>query len=240
MGWGSIARIGGYAAAPFTGGSSIAVGEALAQVAGNAAKGSADQRGVENDQTLRQNQLLAQLYGTRQNATMNALQGQSSEQMGHANIDLNRRQFALNAPDTRMSQSVRGSILANAKPMTLSGLPDRVASRIPQISGGLTPEMFSAETRELGAEMTRKALIDQLKGDEFTPLERTNFQGGVLASPELEKLQKSGLLEKILGGVALGSSLYSGVGGAMQQRNRRSEDPYAYRTPPYVADEEDM
>ncbi len=38
---------------------------AVGKVAAGAARGSADQRGAENDQTLRHNQLLAQLYGKR-------------------------------------------------------------------------------------------------------------------------------------------------------------------------------
>ena len=206
----------------------------LGKLFSSGAKGSADQRASENDQIARQNSLLAQLHNAKQNATMNALQGQSAEQMQHAGMDLNRRNFALNAPDARMSQSVRGSILANAQPFTISGLPDRVSSRIPQISGGLTPAMFSAETRELGSEMTRKALLDQLKGDEFAPLERTNFQGGILADPKLEEYKKSGLLEKILGGLGMGLSVAGGIGetvdGIRKGRNRRSEDPDGYES----------
>jgi hypothetical protein len=215
----------------------------VGKILGGAAGGSAAERDRQNDHIDRQNTLIGQLYNTRQGATMNALQGQSSEQMGHANIDLNRRQFALNAPDTRMSQSVRGSILANAQPMKLEGLPDRIASRIPQITGGLTPAMFSAETRQLGSEMTRKALLDQLKGDSFDPLQKTDFAGGVLAMPDLQKHKESGLLEKIMAGIGLGSTLVGAVGEARQGggRNRRSEnDPYAYRTPPFAGDEEDM
>jgi hypothetical protein len=208
-----------------------------------AAQGSAQQRQAENAQAAQQNSLIAQLHGQRQAATSNALNNQSSEQISHANVDLNRRQHALAAPSARASQSVRGSILANAKPMTLSGLPDRVASRIPQISGGLTPEMFSADTRALGEELTRTALLDQLKGDNFDPLQKTDFASGVLAPPQLEQYEKSGLLEKIMAGLGLAGSVVGGVGQAIQgsRGNRRNEnDPYAYRTPPYAGDEEDM
>jgi hypothetical protein len=201
------------------------------KILGGAAQGSAAERASNNNQVRDQNALLAQLYGIRQGATTNALQNQSAEQTQHANLDLNRRNFALNAPDTRMSQSVRGSILANAKPLTLSGLPDRVASRIPQMSGGLTPEMFSPETRQLGEEMTRKALIDQLKGDEFAPLERTDFQGGVLTPPKMEDYQKSSLLEQIMAGLSVGGSLVGGVGEAIQRNKpRRVEDPDGYES----------
>ncbi len=199
----------------------------LGKLFGGAAKGSADQRTQENNQITDRNRLLAQLYGTQQGATTNALQGQSGEQIAHAGLDMDRRKFALAAPSVRAGQSVRGSIMQNAQPVTLSGLPDRIASRIPTISGGLSPALFNQNTRDLGGEMTRKALIDQLKGDEFAPLEKTNFSGGVLPTPQLEAFQKAGLLEKILGGLGLAGSVVGGLGeakfGAAGNRSRGYE-----------------
>lgn len=212
---------------------------AVGKWASGAAKGSADQRASENNNVSERNRLLASLYGTKQNATLNALQGQSAEQIAHAGVDMDRRKFALSAPSVRANQSVRGSILQNAQPMTLNGLPERIASRMPQISGGLSPAMFSADTRALGAEMSRKALIDQLKGDEFTPMQVTDFKSGVLAQPKLEEYQKAGMLEKILGTIGL----VGGAAGAVREGfgaagNGRDLPQYAYRTPSYV--EEDV
>lgn len=192
----------------------------LGGIASGAAKGSADQRMAENNQTGDRNRLLAQLYATRQGATSNALQNQSGEQIAHAGIDMDRKKFALQAPSVRAGQSVRGSILANAQPFKVNAT-GRVAQHIPQISGGLTPAMFSDDTRALGNEMTRKALLDQLKGDEFAPLERTDFQSGVLAQPELDQYQKSGLLEKILGNLGVAGALAGGVGEAAGRMPRR-------------------
>lgn len=191
-----------------------------ASLFGGAAKGSADQRQNENNQTQQKNQLLAQMYGMNQNATMNALTAGSAERLQQGNQELDRKQFALTAPRTRASQSVRGSILQNAQPLALSGLPDRVSSRIPSMSGGLTPAMFSADTRALGGEMTRSALIDQLKGDEFAPMEQTDFSKGVLPMPALEELKKSGLLEQIMGSLGLASSVGAGIAGAVQGSRR--------------------
>lgn len=192
---------------------------AIGRIASGAAHGSADQRHTENQETAEKNRLLAQLYGTNQNATMNALMAGSRERSDQRGQALDERKFALSAPSTRANQSVRGSILQNAQPVTLSGLPDRVSSHIPQISGGLTPAMFSADTRALGGEMTRKALIDQLKGDTFDPMEQTDFNKGVLPLPKMEEYQKAGLLEKILGGVGLAGSLAGGVGQAFGASN---------------------
>lgn len=197
----------------------------LGKLFGGAAKGSADQRASENTQTSQRNALLAQLYGMNQNAQMNALQSGSAEKLAQGNQELDQRKLALTAPSVRAGQSVRGSIMQNAQPVTLSGLPDRISSRIPTISGGLSPALFNADTRALGGELTRKALIDQLKGDEFAPMERTNFQSGVLPQPKLEDFQQSGLLEKILGGLGLAGSAMGAAGEARDAfgagRNRR-------------------
>jgi hypothetical protein len=199
---------------------------AAGKIFGGLSKGSADQRMAENNQASDKNRLLAQLYGINQGATQNALGNQSAEQIAHAGIDMDRRKFALSAPSVRAGQSVRGSIMQNAQPVKLSGLPDRVASRIPTIEGGLSPAMFSADTRALGGELSRKALIDQLKGDEFSPLQTTDFKSGVLPLPKLEEYQKAGLLEKILGGLGIAGSVAGGAGeiwGGMQKK--RSYEP---------------
>lgn len=189
----------------------------IGRLFGGAAKGSADQRAVENQQTQNQNSLIAALHNNRQNAMMDAARAGSSERLGHANLDLDRRQFALNAPRTRASQSVRGSILQNAQPFQLSGLPSRISSRIPQMSGGLTPAMFNADTRALGGQLTRDALIDQLKGDDFEPMRETDFSAAILQNPQLQELEKSGLLERIMGGLGLGASVASPILGAIMK-----------------------
>lgn len=196
----------------------------IGRLFGGAAKGSADQRAQENQQTQSQNSLIAALHNARQGATMDAARAGSGERLGQANLDLERRQFGLNAPRTRASQSVRGSILQNAQPMTLSGLPSRISSRIPQMSGGLTPAMFSADTRALGGQLTRDALIDQLKGDDFEPMKETDFSAAILQNPQLQELQRSGLLEKIMGGLGLAASVASPLSGAIL--NRRGSPNY--------------
>lgn len=217
----------------------LAAAGAAGKIAGGAAKGSADQRNADNNRKLNQNQLLTQLYGTKQNASMNALLGGSNEQSAHANIDVARRRLALDAPGKRASQSVQGSILANAQPFKLSGLPDRVASRIPEMSGGLTPEMFSADTRALGSELSRTALIDQLRGDNFDPLQKTDFKSGILDDPKLEAYNnKAGLLEKILGGIGMVGSMAGAAGASFGAAgaagNSGSVSDFANATPsPY-------
>lgn len=201
-----------------------AIAGAVGKIAGGAAKGSADQRYLENNSAAQRNALLAQLYSIQQNASQNAVTAGANEKINQGNLDLNRREFALNAPNARARQSVKGSILANAQPMTLSGLPDRVSSRIPTISGGLSPALFDGNTRALGSELTRDAIMDQLAGDKFESMTPTDFKSGVLPLPALEDLQKSGVLEKILAGVGLAGSVVGGLEGMGRKKTDAEED----------------
>lgn len=193
----------------------------IGKIAGGAGKGMADQRFNENMQTDRQNSLLTSIYNTQQNAKMNAALAGSREQSDQAGIDLDRRKYALAAPSARSAQAVRGNLLQNIQPVTFEGLPDRIASRMPTMTGGLTPAALGPEARQIGAMIARQAVLDQLKGDAFTPLKPTNFNDAVMPAPQLEDYQKSGLFEKILGGLGLGGSLAGGVEEIMNGRRRR-------------------
>lgn len=233
----NILKIGGAglsaAAVPFTGGASGALlpgilagsGAAaggLGSVLSGAAQGSANQRGADNNQAAQRNALLAQLYNINQNATSNALHDSSVEKLAQGNQALDQKKFALTAPSVRASQSVRGSILQNAQPVTLSGLPDRVASHVPTISGGLSPSVFNADTRALGGELTRKALVDQLAGDTFDPMTPTDFSGGVLPQPKLEDFSRpGGALENTLGTTGLIASILGSLGQASDAYKQR-------------------
>jgi hypothetical protein len=217
----------------------------IGQIAGGAAKHSSDERSNENQQQLQRSQLLNQIYGINQNAQSQALQSGSNERLAQGNLDLNQRnfqqdqrQFALTAPSTRGRQAVRGSLMQNLQPMTLSGLPDRISSRIPTISGGLTPAAFSPEVRQMGGMLQRDAILGQLKGDPvdtFAPMQQTDFQSGVLTPPQIAELEKSGLLEKILGGTGLIGSLLGGLSGQddLFKKRRQPMDENPQPTDPW-------
>ncbi len=218
-------------AAPFTGGASLTgLLGSIGKVAGNAAQGAATQRTNQNELTQRQNSLLAQLFGINQNAQTNALEGQSRERLGQGNLDLEQRKFSLAAPSARASQAVRGSLIQNLQPVSFSGLPSRISSSIPTITGGLTPAAISPEARQAGGLLTRQAIMDMLKGDSFAPQTPTDFQGGVLHSPQMAALQDPGKLESILGAIGLIGGIGGAVGDTFQQRRKSYEpsDQYGY------------
>lgn len=156
----------------------------LGKVFGGAGKGAADQRMAENDQRLRAAQL--------QNAYQIA-QGQHG--LNSAALDLNRRQFLQNEPSVQASQAVRGSLLNRIQPLRLSGLSDRVASRIPQMNSII--DAIGPDARAAGALLERRGLSGLESGPStFDPI-------AALPPAQAAALQKSGLLEKILGTVGL-------------------------------------
>lgn len=220
MGWGLLGKIGAIAAAPFTGGASLGalpLIDGISQVAGGAAKGSADSRNAQNQQMLSQDRNKLDAYQAQQQAILQALGMQERGALDRANLDLNQRQFALQAPQVRGKQALLGSLLQNLQPVSLSGLNPKIAKNMPQISGGLSAAALGPMAREFGGLLQSNALAGQQKGDTFDPIAQTDFKGGLIAPPQLSQLKQAGFLEKLLGGIGLGGSLLSpflkGLGG---------------------------
>lgn len=184
----------------------------LGKIFGGAAKRSADERNVNNNQIAQRNSLLASLYGTRQNAALDAARLGSSERLNQAGLDLDQRRHALAAPGVRGRQAVRGSLMQHLQPVSFSGLNPRI--NVPTMTGGLTPAALGPEVREMGALLSRQAILDQLKGDTFDPMTSTDFNASLLPAPKLQEYERSGLLDKILGGLGLAGNIAGGVGEA--------------------------
>lgn len=134
--------------------------------------------------------------------------GRQAGRQAEADANYKRDQLALSgarlnleAPGMRAGNSVRGDVLAGAQPLTINGPITHTGGQMPQISGGLSPSLFSNNTRQLGQNMSRQALLSQMKGDAFTPT----------------ALPKANWLDKILNGVG-----YAGLGkGVYDQFNQR-------------------
>jgi hypothetical protein len=154
----------------------------IGALAGGAAKGRAQGRAAEADYGLNRDQLLAALYqaaqnaqlqryNTEQQAALQAAQGQESGRLNRAGLDLQRRQFALQAPDTRLSQAIRGSLTANARDARAT----HPRANVVHFEGGPRPSMLNADARKLGELLARQALMAQLAGDKFAPVPETQF-----------------------------------------------------------------
>lgn len=148
-----------------------------------------------------------------------ALDAQDAARLARALGMLQEQKAGREAPGQRASNSVRGDILANAQDSTFSG-----SSRIPSFSfgGGLRPGLFSGNTRQLGSEMSRQAVIDQLKGEStpFSDLPAADYSQILNAKPIPggTALPEGGRMDSILqaigqyGGLAAG--VMQGMGGS--------------------------
>lgn len=191
---------------------------AVAPLLGSAAGAQAGERGDQNSYANSTDRFRASNYGTQQGAILDALLNRSRENLEFANTDLQRRQFALQAPAERGRQSVQGSIMANVQPVSITGLPSRITRGT--VRGGLTPAVLGPETRALGRQLMGDALANQLKGDQFDPLTPTDFQGGLIPPPEPTPYQGAGTGESLLSGGASTLSILAAILNSLNQGNQ--------------------
>lgn len=142
-----------------------------------------------------------------------ALDAQDAARLARALGILQEEAAARQAPGQRASNAVRGDILANAHDVTFNG----GSSRIPKFSfsGGLHPDMFSGNTRQLGSAMSREALVDQLNGPKkpFSSLPDADYSA-ILNAPNIPggtALPQGSRLDTIL--QAIGQ--YGGLGATL-------------------------
>ena len=191
------------------------------------AKGQADERTNQNAFTTAQNSQIANLYGTQQNATLNALSGQDRGALdryttqqrslldallggsneatsrygtqqgatsraleGESAEGLARSRLGLDSGSTRARQSILGSIMQNGHALNLTPVGG-VAGHVPQISGGLSLDTLSPESRQHGQALTNAALMAQLSGSDVPAA--TNFRAGILSPPAATDF-KSGVM----------------------------------------------
>lgn len=129
-------------------------------------------------------------------------------------LRLQGAKFNLDAPQSRARNSVRGDLLANMQPVQISGPITGTKGKMPTISGGLTPSVLSDNSRQLGQLMSREALLSQMQGPAFTPT----------------PLPQANAFDKILNGVGYAGLAAQGL-GAMQMPKPQPSYP---GTPPFV------
>lgn len=134
-------------------------------------------------------------------------------QLQGGNQDLNQRKFALGAPQARAGNAVRGDTLANVQDASVSGLPSRIS--VPTIGGGVRPSILSSDTRQLGQQMSRDALLGQMAGDKFAPAPTLAPVNPLPQANALDKtLSTSGLAASLLkAALGDGGKAASGGGG---------------------------
>jgi hypothetical protein len=238
--WSTLGKIGSVAAGaiPIIGpalgmgakaiGAVSGIGSGLGAVAGGASAGRAagrvDEAGINN----KQDQLKLQ-----------AAQMLEQALQGRGNLDLNQRQFALQAPQQRAQNSRFGDVLANVQDAGVSGPITGTKGQMPTITGGLRPSLLSANTRQLGQNMSRDALLQNTSGaDTFQPLPEINIPS-ITPTPEASGMDTG--LNWLSGiGTGLGALNESGVLDNYYKRLQQQKQipqipqdptvPYDYRT----------
>ncbi len=230
MGWLDVLKtVGGIAAAPFTGGTSLGlVIPELGKIASGIAGARAQGRQAAATTNTARDQLATQQYQTQQNAQIQSLLGAENANMNRANLglsqagmDLNQRKFALDAPNARAGQAVRGDMLNRS---TAFRIPDTARIKVNHIQGGFNADMLSPETRQLGRVMTQQALNAQQKGDTFAPMSsdvpQQNWGGAVMKPPALSDLPQANGFDSFLN---VASPLL-GIGGAITSAFQQNKD----------------
>jgi hypothetical protein len=169
----------------------------------NAAEEQAGERDAENSYANSTNRATADMYRTSQDAMLSALGMNERGAMDRAGLDLQRRNFALQAPSVRGRRGLAADLLANFQPATMQGLPSRVSSRMPTI----TPTGLSGQGQLLARLLRDQAIQETQRGDRFEPVPSTDFRTGILPQPQLQGYRGPGRGESVLGYLGLGANL---------------------------------
>ena len=192
----------------------MAAGPLIGKIFGGAAKGSADQRYAENNQALananQQNQLALALAQLKSSDAMQRAQMQNSYNLSGANVDMARKQFLQNEPSVQARQAMIGSLLNRIQPASLSGLSDRV--QIPNLQNSIISAL-GPEARQAGALLAQRGVTGLQNPTQFDALPALSMPKPLeVPAMQQAQLQKSGLLEKILGGAGLVGSTIGAIG----------------------------
>ena len=188
----------------------------VGQVAGAAGGALRDERNVE-DTAARMRDFLA-LQRQQQQA------GQTETRDAQA---MQRAQLGIDAPMARTRQAAYGDALKNVRDVNLDFQASTGAVPKFNITGGLRPSMFGETARAAGGELGTQALAALMsKSDVPAASALTDL-------PELSQPKKSGILEKVTGGVGLGGSILDALGPLLANlKKRQATAPATMRTPP--------
>lgn len=155
-----------------------------------------------------------------QNANALARAGmQNTDTYQRAAIDMDRRRFAQQEPNAQARQALAGSLLSRIQPVQIAGMPAGMGVQRSIL------DAIGPEAREAGSLLSQRGLQGLRSGPtKFSDLPPVSLPGlslpdgvslpDVLNLPPATQaaLQKSGLLEKIMGGLGLAGNIIGGLG----------------------------
>jgi hypothetical protein len=196
-----------------------AIINAGAQVGAAYAANKAQGRVLEAQANQAQDRTAQSGYATDKSLDLEALvRAYAAEQERAAGI-LKEHEARLAAPQSRASNAVRGDILANVQDVGVSAPP---GVNVTSFSGGLRPSLLSANSRMLGQQMSKEALLSALNNDTPTPfssmprVDLSSITGR--SAPEQTALPQASNLDKVMEQIGLWGGIASGIGTAMNQQ----------------------
>jgi hypothetical protein len=189
-----------------------------AQIANTYAQSRAQGRQAEAVANQRQDAGAQNAYATDKSLDLEALVRAQQAELDRMKGVMSEYDTKLSAPQSRASNSVRGDILANVQDVGVSGPP---GVNVTSFSGGLRPSLLSGNSRALGQQMSKEALLDALSGSPtpFTntkPLDLSSITGRT--SPAQTELPQESGMDKVLQQIGLYGGLATAGMNAMNGR----------------------
>lgn len=183
-----------------------------AQIAGAYAQSKAAGRAAEAAANQRQDAGAQNAYATDKSLDLEALVRAQQAELDRMKGVMSEYDTRLAAPQRRAANSVRGDILANVQDVGVSGPP---GVNVTSFSGGLRPSLLSGNSRALGAQMSKEALLSELANDEPTPFSSMQpFDVSSIinrTSPEQTALPQANPMDRVMEQIGLWGGLASGV-----------------------------
>lgn len=193
----TLAKLGGAAAAPFTGGASLAltalggVGDVLGKQQQGAAQGQAAQATIQQGQD--RNAL--DLYGQQQGAQDKAAQ-----------LDIQRKDYDAKSRSSAGKQALLAMLMGDYKPSQVS-VPGVTNANV---SGGMGDALKNPQILALLKSIADKGVTDQATPNQFSG-------GNLVQAPTLtplpQKSKTSGIMDTIARIAQIGGSIGAGMGG---------------------------
>lgn len=195
----TLAKIGGVAAAPFTGGASLGltalggIGDVLGKQQAGAAQGQAAQANLQQGQDRN----AIDLYGQQQGAQDKAAQ-----------LDLQRKGYDASSRSAAGKQALLAMLLGDYHPSSVS-VPGVTNATV---SGGMGDSLRNnPQILDLLKSIAAKGVTDQATPNTFTG-------GNLVQAPSLTPLPQQGKGGKVLDAIARIAQLGGAIGGGMGGR----------------------
>lgn len=181
-----------------------------AQIGAAYAQSRAQGRQAEAITNQRQDAGAQGAYATDKSLDLEALVRAQQAELDRAKGIMSEYEQRLSAPQSRAANSVRGDILANVQDV---GFDAPAGVNVTSFSGGLRPSLLSGNSRALGQQMSKEALLDALSGggpQPFSALKPMDVSSITdRTAPEQTGLPQASAMDRVMENIGLWGGLAS-------------------------------